>query len=116
MKPLMLQTHWEQALHPMLDMINRFPKAQRFVFGQPMAKLVIDILMDVQSCRFLHRSVQYDALSEINQNLDKLRLLFRICHDRRFISTTQLEWVTTQCHTFGSALHAWRKRCPLSNG
>lgn len=109
MNQMMLQSHWERNLHSMLDMIERFPKSQRFVFGQPMAQDIVQILVGLQQARYLPKSHQAERLLSINQRLDTLRVLFRVCHDRRYLSTKQLEWLTTQFQITGSGLHQWLK-------
>ena len=50
-------------------------------------------------------------LTRVNLHLEKLRLLFRLCHDRRYLSPAQYEFVQSEINTAGRMCGGWLKSC-----
>ena len=106
---LRLQVHWEKNLHIILDCVNRFPKSQRFLFSNRIASLSIELLEEINRVRYLPKNDQFESLSTIDSHFSRLGLLLRLCHDRRYISTGQLEQFSITLQQSGGMVGKWKK-------
>ena len=50
-----------------------------------------------------------DLIRRINMNLEKLRLLNRLCKDRRYLSETQYEHLAREINKAGKMCGGWAK-------
>ena len=107
--PLKLQVLWERELHFLLDCVQRFPKAQRFIFSQRIAYIALELLEKIHQCRYLPKRKQMDGVQAIDLLLSRLSLLLRITHDRKYISTGQLERMSRSIQQAGTMVGAWKK-------
>ena len=103
---------WEFLLHELLDSINRFPKSQRFVFGQRLSNLVLDIYCDICKLQYIPKTntnEKKEILERIDQQLFTLRSLLRICCQRRYLSINQLEKHIENILECGQMIGGWKR-------
>ncbi|MCP4749553.1 MAG: diversity-generating retroelement protein Avd, partial [Proteobacteria bacterium] len=76
-------------------------------FSQRMENLALDIVEDLIQARYSRKKT--DLLKGINLNLEKLRILIRICHEMRYLSGSQYEYASRQINEAGSMVGGWIK-------
>lgn len=87
--------------------VPTFPKAQRFVLGQRIEQVSLDVLFHLLAATDARE--RHDALLRASQALDQLRLLLRLAFDLRFIATERHEALTTSMNTVGRQIGGWQK-------
>ena len=107
---LPLFVHWERTLADLLDRTMRFPKAARFTFASRVDGLALDVLEGIVEARYARGRRKQDALRRIDLQLAKLRVLVRLCHDRRFLDTGGLEHVARNLDEAGRMIGGWLKQ------
>jgi hypothetical protein len=92
-------------LHPV---VNRFPKAQRFVLGQRIENTTLDLLhWMIVANRERDKSV---PLERASVGLDELRALIRLAKDLHFITMKQYETAAEKMNEIGKLLYGWASR------
>ena len=84
-----LYVHWYQTLDWILDSVERMPK--KCVLPLPL--IIADISLQIleQIVEAIYPKERVKTLNGINLNLEKLRVLFRLSHDRQYLSTRQFD-------------------------
>ncbi len=103
-----LFVHWQQTLGWILDTTERFPQKARFTLANRMADLALDILEGIIEA--IYQKQRTAILRRINLNLEKLRVLFRLCYQRHYISSKQLEHINRQLNEAGQMTGGWLKQ------
>ncbi|MBK6930483.1 MAG: diversity-generating retroelement protein Avd [Saprospirales bacterium] len=109
MKPPQLLEHWYKTTDWILDKCDRFPKQTRFTIAGRMADLAITTLELITEAAYSKE--KRALLTTVNLNLEKLRLLFRLCFDRHYISPSQYEFIQSEINTAGRMCGGWLKSC-----
>jgi hypothetical protein len=100
-------TAYYEFLGWVLDRVEKFPKDQRFIFGQRLANHALDVLeLIVQA---LYRKDRRDLLVAANTRLQTVRILLRLCCDRRLISPAQFAFAAQRLTEVGRMLGGWAK-------
>lgn len=102
-----LYVHWETTLKWILERIDRFPKSVRFSLSSRIANISLDILEAIVEAIYSRERIS--ILDRINLHLEKLRILFRICHSRQYLSLRQFEYVSKSIDEAGRMTGGWRK-------
>lgn len=92
-----------------LDRIEKFPKNQRFVFGQRLANHAVDVLELIVSAIYNKRE-RRALLKNANLKLQTVRILIRLCCDRKMVSTRQYMHAAEKLTEVGAMLGGWLKR------
>ena len=90
-----------------LDRTAGLPKSCRFSFGQRLDNLTLDALMLVTRAVFSAGPAKTPLLQELNLLLEQLRVLWRLVHDRRWISQQQLLFVAARIDEIGRMTGGW---------
>jgi len=101
--------HWYNTMNWILDKCERMPKNARFTIANRMANLAIDTVEQITEA--IYRKDKQIYLIQANLNLEKLRIFFRLVHDRRYISTQQLGYISKEINTTGKMIGGWLKSC-----
>lgn len=102
-----LYVHWYQTLDWILDSVERMPKKVRFTIATRIADISLQILEQIVEAIYLKERVK--TLNGINLNLEKLRVLFRLSHDRQYLSTRQFEYIAHALNEAGKMAGGWLK-------
>ena len=102
-----LFVHWYQTLDWILSTVERFPKNARFSLGNRISDSGLDIVELVTEAIYTRK--RSHILDRINMEIEKQRVLFRIAHDRRYISTRQYEHIARALDTAGRMAGGWKK-------
>lgn len=98
---------WIDFLKWLLSKTEKFPKKVRFTFSNRMNNLALDIVERLVEARY-SRS-KYPILRQANLNLEKLRILFRISYESRFLSHEAYEHGVKKMNEVGRMLGGWMK-------
>ncbi|WP_353485320.1 diversity-generating retroelement protein Avd [Haliscomenobacter sp.] len=104
-----LYDHWFKATDWILDKCDRMPKHTRFTIAGRIANHTLDTLELLTDA--VYSSQKKATLTQVNLKLEKLRLLFRLCFERQYISMNQYEFVQLQINTAGRMVGGWLKSC-----
>lgn len=101
-------SHWFKALDWILDATEKFPKSVRFSVSSRVSNLSIDVMEDI--IKAIYTSDRQMILKNINLNLEKLRIFFRICYKRKYISARQFEHISLMINETGRMTGGWAKK------
>jgi hypothetical protein len=98
---------WSEATDWILGTLETFPKSVRFSIAGRIADLTLDVMEGIIEAIYIkdRRSI----LDGVNLNLEKLRIMFGICHRRRYLSVRQYEFASRLIDETGRMIGGWRK-------
>jgi len=99
---------WLDFLKWLLVTTDQFPKKARFTFSERLNQLSLCIVEDLVEARYSRDKKQ--TLKQINLNLEKLRVLLRICFELKFLSTSAYEQAMSRLQEIGKMLGGWIKQ------
>jgi hypothetical protein len=106
-KELPLFTLWYETLALLLERVGRFPKGLRPTLGQRIIDRALDVMELVVELRY---SKDRRALfGRANLALEQLRVLTRVGHELRSLSTRQYEQLAERIDATGRMLGGWRR-------
>lgn len=89
----------------MYPLINKFPKKQRFVLGQQLENILLDILKGIIQAN--QERNKLEALKQTSINLDEFRILYRLAKDLEFMSIRQYQFGAEKVNEVGKILGGW---------
>lgn len=101
-------TKWMDFMKWQLNALDNFPKKARFNFSDRIINIMlqnVDFLVEARYNR--NKSAQ---LKSINLNLEKMRILLRICFEQRYISIKSYEYAITRINEIGKMIGGWMKQ------
>ena len=98
---------WTKILDWVLSTVEKFPKSARFSLASRIANISLDVMEEVIEAIYTKNRVH--VLISINLYLEKLRVLFRISFNRRYISSRQFEFISYELIEFGKMIGGWKK-------
>ena len=107
-KDLPIFIKWMDFLKWLLVTLDGFPKKARFNFSDRLTYLSLQIIEDLVEARYnKNKSV---VLRRANMNLEKIRILMRICFELRFLSRQGYEHSSVLINEVGKMLGGWLKQ------
>ena len=98
---------WMDFLKWLLLKTDKFPKKVRFTFSNRMNNLALDIVEALVEARY--SKSKFLILRQTNLNLEKLRILFRISYESRFLSHESYHCGIKKINEVGQMLGGWMK-------
>ncbi len=98
-------TKTEDFIRWFLPKVEKFPRTHRFLFGDRMVEIQLDLLERLIEAYY--RSDKLQQLRAANVQIEKLRHLLQIATDMRFLSLKQLEFATQELNGIGSSVGGW---------
>ena len=68
-----------------LDMVDKFPKAVRGTLTHHIVNISLDVMEGIVEA--IYSKDRKGILNRLNLNIEKLRVLFGICHRRRYLAS-----------------------------
>ena len=99
--------HWEKTLHDLLGRTRKFPKSVRFTFSNRIDNLALDVYEALVEAKYTRDKIP--ILRRANLDIEKLRLLLRLCHDEKFLDRRGFEHVATNIDEAGRMVGGWIK-------
>lgn len=103
-----LFVHWYKTLDWILSAAENFPKSARFSLASRITGSALDTIELIIDA--IYTRDRLHILDQVNLHLEKQRVLFRIAHDRRYISTRQYEHIARAIDDAGRMAGGWRKQ------
>ena len=91
----------------LLERIAGFPRAYRFVLGERIGNLALDVLEHLLEAAYSRR--KQEALRRANLDLEKLRHLLRTACELKCLSLRQYEYVSRAVDEVGRMTGGWIK-------
>ena len=104
--PILVQ--WEKVLGDLLDRTQKFPKAVRFTFSTRIDNLALGVLERLIEARYSRERT--GTLRAANLDLEKLRILLRLCHERQYLDHRGFEHVVRNLDETGRMVGGWLKQ------
>lgn len=109
---------WSRVLDWILDTVEKYPKSVRFTLASRIANIALDILEKIIEAIYTRDRLY--ILRTINLYIEKLRVLFRISFERKYISMRQYEYISIELNETGMMVGGWQRvetsRKPVSSG
>ena len=102
-----LFVHWYKVLDWILDRCEKMPKHVRFSVSGRIANLALSVQEGIIEA--IYTKDRKGILNQLNLRLEKLRILFRLVHDRKYISTRQYAFISEQINVAGRMVGGWMK-------
>lgn len=102
--PLVL-LRWEEAVKLILETTESFPKNVRRHVSERLEGHALDIYEALIEARF-SRTPQ-GLLEKVNLRLEMLRMLLRLCYERRLVGETRLRMLFEKIEETGKMVGGW---------
>ena len=99
---------WTAITDWILDRIDDFPKKIRFSMSNRIANLTLEVLELIIEALYKRKKIL--ILREINIKIEKLRVLLRICFNKKYLSSKQFEFIQSQLYEAGKMIGGWIKQ------
>ena len=99
----------EALCQQILDVSAKFPVFLRHSLVSRIDQSVLDLLMHLNSARFLAVDERLATLKLADASLNFLRILIRISFGRKLISIGNLEILSNKMNEIGKMIHGWMK-------
>ncbi len=100
--------HWYKTLDWIMDIAEKMPKHTRFTINTRIVSISLEIVEYIVEA--IYTKDRAEPLRHINLLLEKLRIFFRICKDRAYISVKQYEYISLQLNEAGKMCGGWAKQ------
>ena len=100
---------WYKLLDWILDRCEGFPRSVRFSYATRVADLSLEVMEGIIEAIYTKRRAH--ILDGVNIRLEKLRVFFRLGFKRRYLSSSQYEYISGELEEVGRMIGGWRKRC-----
>ncbi|MBN1654523.1 MAG: four helix bundle protein [Deltaproteobacteria bacterium] len=100
---------WEKVLGDLLDRTQKFPKNVRFTFSSRIDNLALDTLDRIVQACYASGGKKRMLLKEIDMLLVRLRILTRVCFERRFLDRRGYEQLARNLDEAGKMVGGWRR-------
>jgi hypothetical protein len=89
----------------LLDRVAKFPKDARFTFGQHVTQLCLRIIEQLVRAAYGRR--RRENLEDANTSVETLRVMVRLCKDRRMLSSAQYQYAIGELLEIGKMVGGW---------
>ncbi len=103
--PVLEKMH--QFLLWLIPTVDKFPRAQKFLLGDRLQSGALDVQE-----RLIEAAYSRDKagiLAQANLGLEKLRFLFRLAFDLRYLDSRRYEFAARAIDEIGRMVGGWRK-------
>ena len=93
----------------LVPVLEKYPRTHKFLIADRIANKAIDTLELLTMAYYSQREKKIPILERANLNLEQMRLLIRLSHDFRCISTDRYEVISKKINEVGSIVGGWLK-------
>lgn len=90
-----------------MDTVERFPRTARFTLGDRLVNSSLNLVELITDA--IYTRERGPLLDRVNRELERQRVLFRIAHDRRYLSIAQYEHIAKALDEAGRMTGGWLK-------
>lgn len=91
----------------LIPQLSKYPRDQKFVLGDRIETLTLDILDDFIIAYYSKEKLE--RLREANLKLEKLRFLIRLSHDLKLLSNQKYGVISEKINEIGGTVGNWIK-------
>jgi len=91
----------------LIPTLEKFPRSQRFLLGDRIESLALDMLEGLIEATYTRDRIQ--LLNRVNLRIEKLRFLTRLSMDLRYLDPRRYEYAARALDEIGRLVGAWRK-------
>jgi len=99
---------WIDFVKWLLVTTEKFPKKTRFTFVDHLTRLSLLVVEDLVEARY--SKSKKPLLKRINMNIEKIRVLLRICFELKVLSRKSYEYGSRSINEVGKMLGGWLKQ------
>ena len=99
---------WTHFLGWLVDVTQKFPRRVRFTFSSRLDNLALDVLEKIIEAAYSKDKI--GSLRQINLNIEKLRVLLRLCNEKQFLSDTAYRHAIYELFEAGKMVGGWIKK------
>jgi len=99
---------WYDFSKWLLEKTEKFPRKVRFSFSNRIDNLSLDIIEGIIEARYSRK--KKDILRRIDLDMEKLRILLRMCHDLGYLDHNGYEFAAKKINEAGKMVGGWRKQ------
>lgn len=92
----------------LLPRVNDFPRSYRFVLGDRLINLILDIVEGLIEAS--HRRDKRQVLDGVSITLDRLRFLIRLSQDLQLLNLKRYAYAAGEMNEVGAMLGGWLKQ------
>jgi hypothetical protein len=107
-------TKWYAYAKWVLERVESFPKSQRFILGQRFSNHVLDVL-ELRVKASYARENKNDLLRAANEDIEMMRWIVRMAHDRKLLAPKPFEFSAVQLNECGRMVGEWLKTAKGGN-
>ena len=101
-----LEAHYRFLLW-LVPAVERFPRRQKFLLGDRIQTAALDVLESLIEATWTRR--RSALLARANMGIEKMRFLFRLAHDLRYLDARRYEHAARSLDDTGRRIGAWKK-------
>ena len=87
--------------------LEKFPRSQKFLLGDRIQGVALDVLEALLEATYTRQ--RSALLARANLGIEKLRVLFRLAHELRYLDARRYEYAARCLDEVGRKAGAWRK-------
>jgi len=106
-KELPVFSHWLKVVGMVLERAGRFPKGLRPTLGNRLLERSLNVLEHIVALRYTRERTR--LFREANLDLEHLRVLTRLCFEKRLISARQYQQLAEGIDACGRMIGGWRR-------
>lgn len=99
---------WYDFSKWLFNKTEKFPKKVRFSFSNRIDNLALDVIEGIIEARYSGK--KKDILRRIDLDIEKIRILLRMCHDLQYLDTKGYEFASRKINEAGKMVGGWRKQ------
>ncbi|VAX11432.1 hypothetical protein MNBD_GAMMA26-2501 [hydrothermal vent metagenome] len=91
----------------LIPTIEKFPRSQKFLLGDRIQSTALDVLESLIEATYTKKRLR--ILQTANLTIEKLRVLFRLAKELRYLNPKRYEYAVKQLFEIGSLVGGWMK-------
>jgi len=99
---------WTKFLGWLFDVTQKFPRRTRFTFASRLDNLGLDVLEKIIEAAYTKDKIE--LLRQINLSIEKLRVLLRLCNEKRLLSDAAYKHGIYELFEAGKMIGGWIKK------
>jgi len=91
----------------LIPTVDKFPRAQRFLLGDRIQATALDLIERLIEATY--SKARMGHLTQANLAVEKLRMLFRLAAELRYLDLRRYEYAARHLEEIGRMIGGWRK-------
>jgi hypothetical protein len=102
---LLVVRKYQDYLVWLLNSVNRFPRKQKYLLGDRIGNLALDVLKQLIEIQYSNKEDRIKKFPKFNLDLEELRQLLRVAWKMKFISEKNFLWQELRIDEVGRMVH-----------